>query len=182
MGSARKRLSTERCGSSEKSDWVGTSAGCSSRPTLFFFTLLSALGDWPAWTASMVSFVFQPLAALIRGCCSVTKSGPTLWPHRLQHARLPCPILCPRVCSNSCPLCWYAMQRSHPLSPPSPLAFNLSQCISVFPNELALPIRWPKYWSFSFSISPSNKYTGLIFFRIDHFDLLPVQGTLKRVP
>ena len=49
----------------------------------------------------------------------------------------------------------------------------------VFSNELALPIRWPKYWSFSFSISPPNKYSGLIYFRIDWFDLLPVQGTLK---
>ena len=51
--------------------------------------------------------------------------------------------------------------------------------IRVFSNELALPIRWPKYWSFSFSISPSNEYSGLISFRIDWFDLLAVQGTLK---
>ena len=51
--------------------------------------------------------------------------------------------------------------------------------ISVFPNELALCIRWPKYWSFSFSISPSNEYSGLISFRIDWLDLLAVQGTLK---
>ena len=51
--------------------------------------------------------------------------------------------------------------------------------IRVFSNELALHIRWPKYWIFSFSISPSNKYSGLISFRIDWFDLLAVQGTLK---
>ena len=51
--------------------------------------------------------------------------------------------------------------------------------IRVFSNELALYIGWPKYWSFSFSISPSNEYSGLISFRIDRFDLLPVQGTLK---
>ena len=51
--------------------------------------------------------------------------------------------------------------------------------ISVFSNELALCIRWPKYWSFSFNISPSNEYSGLISFRIDWFDLLAVQGTLK---
>ena len=51
--------------------------------------------------------------------------------------------------------------------------------IKVFSNELALCIRWPKYWSFSFSISPSNEYSGLISFRIDWFDLLTVQGTLK---
>ena len=51
--------------------------------------------------------------------------------------------------------------------------------ISVFSNESALHIRWPKYWSFSFSISSSNEYSGLISFRIDWFDLLAVQGTLK---
>ena len=51
--------------------------------------------------------------------------------------------------------------------------------IKVFSNGLALPIRWPKYWIFSFSISPSNEYSGLISFRIDWFDLLSVQGTLK---
>ena len=51
--------------------------------------------------------------------------------------------------------------------------------IRIFSNELALCIRWPKYWSFSFSISPSNEYSGLISFRIDWFDLLAVQGTLK---
>ena len=52
-------------------------------------------------------------------------------------------------------------------------------CIRVFSNESVLPIRWPKDWSFSFSISPSNEYSGLISFRIDWFDLLAVQGTLK---
>ena len=51
--------------------------------------------------------------------------------------------------------------------------------IRVFPNESALYIRWPKYWSFSFNLSPSNEYSGLIFFRMDCFDLLAVQGTLK---
>ena len=53
--------------------------------------------------------------------------------------------------------------------------------IQVFTNELALPIRWPKYWSFSFSISPSNEYSGLISFRIDWFDLLAVQWTLESI-
>jgi len=68
--------------------------------------------------------------------------------------------------------------RSHPLSFFSPPAFNLSQH-QGFCNELALLIRWPKYWSFSFSISPSSEHSGLISFRIDWFDLLAVQGTLK---
>ncbi|CAN0500173.1 unnamed protein product [Rangifer tarandus platyrhynchus] len=56
---------------------------------------------------------------------------------------------------------------------------SISPSIKVFPNESALHIRWPKYWSFSFSISPSNEYSGLISFRMDWFDLLAVQGTLK---
>ena len=67
-----------------------------------------------------------------------------------------------------------AIQPSHPLSSPSPPAF-----MRFFSNESALHIRWPKYWSFSFSISPSNEYSGLISFRIDWFDPLAVQGTLK---
>ena len=61
---------------------------------------------------------------------------------------------------------------------PLPLVFP---SIRVFSNESALRIRWPKYWSFSFSISPSSEYSGLISFRIDWFDLLAVQGTLKGV-
>ena len=72
-----------------------------------------------------------------------------------------------------------AIQPSHPLSSPSPPAFKLSHSIRVFSNELVLHIRWPKYWSFSFSISPSKKYSALISFRIDWLDLLAVQGTLK---
>ena len=71
-----------------------------------------------------------------------------------------------------------AIHPSHPLSSPSPPAFYLSQH-QVFSNESALRIRWPKYWSFSFSISPSNEHSGLIFFRMDWLDLLAVQGTLK---
>ena len=71
-----------------------------------------------------------------------------------------------------------AIQPSHLLSSPSPPAFNLSQHQGLS-NESVLPIRWPKYWSFSFSISLSNEYSGLISFRIDRLDLLAVQGTLK---
>ena len=71
-----------------------------------------------------------------------------------------------------------AMQPFHPLSSPSPPALSLSQ-LRVFSNESALSIRWPKYWSFSFSISPSNEHSELISFKMDWFDLLVVQGTLK---
>ena len=69
-----------------------------------------------------------------------------------------------------------AVQPSCPLSPPSPPDLSLS-IIRVFSNESALHIRWPKYWSFNFSISPSSEYSGLISFKIDWLDLLAVQGT-----
>ena len=73
-----------------------------------------------------------------------------------------------------------AIQPSHPLLSPSPPAPILPS-IRVFSNESPLPMRWPKYWSFSFSISPSNEHRGLISFRMDWLDLLAVQGTLKRL-
>ena len=71
-----------------------------------------------------------------------------------------------------------AIQPSHPLSSPSPLAFSLSQHQGLF-KWVSIRIRWPKYWSFSFSISPFNEYSGLISFRMDWLDLLAGQGTLK---
>ena len=77
-------------------------------------------------------------------------------------------------------VCWVsdAIQSSHPLSSPSSSAFNLSQH-QVFSSGSVLRIRWPKYWSFSFSTSPSKEYLGLNSFRMDWLDLLAVQGTLK---
>jgi len=83
----------------------------------------------------------------------------SLLPQGLQHAMLPCPSPSPGDCSTSCPLSHDAIQPSHHLLPPSPPAFNFS-------SELALCIRWSNYWSFSFRISPSNGYSGLISFRI----------------
>ena len=71
-----------------------------------------------------------------------------------------------------------AIQPSHPLLSPSPLASNLSQHEGLF-QWVSSSHQWPQYWSFSFSISPSNEYSGLISFRIDLFDFLAVQGTLK---
>ena len=73
-----------------------------------------------------------------------------------------------------------AIQPSHPLWSPSPPAPNPSQH-QGFSNESALCIRWPKYWSFSFNISPSNEHLGLISSRMDWLDLLAVQGTLKNL-
>ena len=104
--------------------------------------------------------------------------------HVLQYASLPCPSLSPRVCSNSCPLSWWCYLTTSSSAAPfssCPQSFSASGLPSfrVFSNELALQIRWPKYWSISFINDPSNEYSGLISFRIDWFDLLAVQGTLK---
>ena len=71
-----------------------------------------------------------------------------------------------------------AIQSSYPLSFPFPAA-SVFPSVRVFSNELALRIRWPKYWNFSFSLNPSNEYSGLMSFRIDWFDLSAVQGTCK---
>ena len=71
-----------------------------------------------------------------------------------------------------------AIQPSHPLLGPSPPT-SIFPSIRVFSNESVLPIRWPKYWSFSFSINPSNVYSGLISFKMDWLYLLAVQGTLE---
>ena len=103
----------------------------------------------------------------------------SLSPRGLQHARLPCPITNSQsllklmsiqsvMPSNRLILC-------HPLL----LLPSIFPSIGVFSNESVLRIRWPKYWSFSFSVSPSNEYSGLISFWMDWLDLLAVQGTLK---
>ena len=103
----------------------------------------------------------------------------SLWPHGLQHTRLPCPSLSLRVCSSSCPLsqCCYLNI--------APSVASFSFCPHSSPASRSFPesahcSRWPEYWSFSFSISPSSEYSGLISSRsLIRFDLLAVQGTLK---
>ena len=109
---------------------------------------------------------------------SLSVVSDSLWPHGLQHARRPCPSPTLGACSNSCPLSPWRIQPSHPLSSPSPPTFNLSQHqgLSQWVSSLH---RVAKVWSFSFNISPSNEYSGLISFRIDWFDLLAVQEALK---
>ena len=103
----------------------------------------------------------------------------SLWPHGLQYARLLCLLLSPRVCSTSGPL----SRECHPTISSSVAPF--SSCPQAFPasrafsSESVLCIRWPKYWSFSLTISPSKGYSGLISFRINWLDLLVVQGTLR---
>ena len=109
---------------------------------------------------------------------SIAQSCLTLQSHGLHHAWLPCPSPTPGVCklmsiesgmpSNHLILC-------HPLL----LLLSILPILRVFSNGSVLHIRWPKYWSFRFSISPSHEYSGLISFRMDQLDLLAVQGTLK---
>ena len=107
--------------------------------------------------------------------CSVVSHS--LQPHGLQHARLPCPSPTPGAYSNSCPSCWW----HHATISSSVISF--SSCLQSFPASgsfsmsLIHHIWWPKYWSFSFSISPSNEYSGLISFTMDWLDLSPNNGT-----
>ena len=92
----------------------------------------------------------------------------SLRPHELQHTRPPCPSPTPGVHPNH-----LILRRPLVLLP------SIFPSISVFSNESALRIRWPKYWSFSFRVNPSNEHPGLISFRMDWVDLLAVQWTLK---
>ena len=102
----------------------------------------------------------------------------SLWPHEAQHARLPCTSPTPGVHPNPCPLSWWCYSTT------SSSVIPFSSCPQSFPASGSfqmsqLCIRWPKYWSFSFNISPSKEHPGLISFRMDWLDLLAVQGTLK---
>ena len=102
---------------------------------------------------------------------SLSVVSDSLRPHELQHARPPCPSPTPAVHPNSCVSnwrCYPAISSCHPLLllPPIPSSMR------AFSNESTLRMRWPKYWSFSFSIRPSNEHPGLISFRMDWLDLL----------
>ena len=108
--------------------------------------------------------------------CSVLSDS--LQPHESQHARPPCPWATPRVHSNSCPSSrWCHPAISSSVVPFSSCAQSLPESVSS--NESTLRMRWPKYCSFSFSVSPSREIPGLISFRMDWLDLLVVQETLK---
>ena len=114
-------------------------------------------------------------------CCSVTQLCPTLCDPMNCSTQLPYPSLSPRVSSE--------LMSIEPMMPfnhlilclPLLLLPSIFPSIKVFSNQSAICIRWPKHWSFSFSISPSNGYSGFISFRIDCLDLLAVQGTLMNL-
>jgi len=125
-------------------------------------------GD-PAYPS--LSFSQCWLVVQLLGCVRLSETP------RTQHARLPCPSLSPGACSSSRALSqWCPPTLSSSAFPFSSL-LSVFPSIRVFPNKWAFHIRWPKYWSFS--IHPSNDYSGLISFRFDWFDLLAIQGTLK---
>ena len=111
---------------------------------------------------------------------SVTQSCPTLChPMDCSTPGLPVHHQLPEFTQTHAHRVGDAIQPSHPLSSPSPPALNLVQHQGFFSNESVLRITWPKYWSFSFNISPSHEHPGLVSFRMDWLDLLAVQGTLK---
>ena len=115
-------------------------------------------------------------------CCSVTKSCPTLCnPKDCSTPGVPVHHQLLKPTQTHVHHVGDAIQPPYPLSSPSPPAFNLSQHQGLF-NESVLRIRWPKYWGFSFGISPTNVCSGLISFRIDWFDLLALQGTQESSP
>ena len=120
------------------------------------------------------------LQRLLLFSCSVVSN--CLRPLGLHQIRLPCPLLSPGVCSNSCPF-ESVMPSNHLIfyRPLLPLP-SVFPSIRVFSNESAVSIRCPRHWSVNFSISPSNEYSGLISFRIDWLDLLAVQGTQESSP
>ena len=112
----------------------------------------------------------------IRSVQSLSLSN-SLQPHESQHARPPCPSPTPGVKPMS--IEWVMPSNHLILCHPLLLLPPIPPSIRVFSNESTLPVRWPKYWSFSFSISPSSEHPGLTSFRMDWLDLLAVQGTLK---
>ena len=134
----------------------------------------------PSWSLliNIIDIVFtKDTFSSVQFSCSVLSDS--LRPHGLQHTRPPCPSSTPGVYSN--PMSIKSVMPSDHLILCRPLRLlpSVFPSIRVFPNESALHIRWPKYWNFSFSISPSNEHPGLISFRMDWLDLLAVQGTLK---
>ena len=114
--------------------------------------------------------------------CSVTQSCPTLYnPMDCSTPGLPVHHQFPGFTQTHVHWVSNAIQPPHPLSSPFPPTFNLSQQ-QGFSSESVLHIRWPKYWSFSFNISPSSEHPGLISLRMDWLDLFAVQGTIKSSP
>ena len=122
-----------------------------------------------------ISFVPDPGSLLFLSCSVVSNAYNSM---DCSTAKLPCPTSSTRACQIHAH--WVSDAINH-LILCRPLLHlpSIFPSTRVFPNKSVLPIRWPKYWSFIFSISPSNEYSGLISFRIDWLDILAVQGTFK---
>ena len=114
----------------------------------------------------------------IQFSCSVVSNS--LWPHELQHARPPCPSPTPKLNLLKLTSIESVMPSSHLIfCHPLLLLPSIPPSIRVFSTESTLRMRWPKYWTFSFSIIPSKEHPGLISFRMYWLDLLAVQRTFK---
>ena len=142
----------------------------------FMLTTMWCFTDFE--TSLTISLILLCISTYSKHYCSVQLScsvvSDSLRPHELQHARPPCPSPAPGVYPNPRPLSRWG----HPTISSSVIPF--SSHLQSFPaSGSALRIKWPKDWSFSFSISPSNEHPGLISYRMDWLDLLTVQGTLK---
>ena len=151
-------------------------------PNCMFLGLLGLeVGNWFSltekfeWLSQWLSMYTYIYIYLLLFSCSIMSDS--LWPLDCSLPGFSVHHQFPEVTQTHVHRISDAIQPSHPLSSPSPLTFNVSQH-QVFSNESVLHIRWPKYWSFSFSISPPNAYSGLISFRMDWF-YLAVQGPLK---
>ena len=132
------------------------------------------------WGPPVLMGPMSSLGTEIPRCCSVSKSRPTLCdPMDCSTPGFPILHDLPEFAQIHVHWVGDAIKPSHPLPPPSPPALNLSQHQGLI-QWVSSSHQWPKYWSFSFIISPSNEYSGLISFIIDWFDLLAVQVTLKR--
>ena len=133
----------------------------SQSPNILFSSLALFKIHWSLLPISSVQFSHSVMSDSLRR-------------HGLKHTKPPCPSPTPGAAQIHVHQVGDAIQLSHPLLSPSPPAFYLSRISNV-----SLHIRWPKYWSFRFCISPSNEHLGLISFKMDWVDLLAVQGTLK---
>ena len=169
-----------RCWKGGVSFWMWPMEEIKSKSYQRFVNLNTLLNVAEYWKKTKHKTYFKFASSVqfssIQFSCSVVSDS--LRPHELQHSRPPCPSPTPGVHSKSCPLsrwCHPAISSSVILLflPPIPSS------IRVLSTESTLCMRWPKYWSFSFSIIPSNEHPGLISFRMGWLDLLAVQETLK---
>ena len=144
---------------------------------------MHVVGERPGATLSVLRCFLSLISSLLIGVSvqfSRSVMFDSLWPHELKHARPPCPS--PTHGTYSLLSIELVMPSNHLVICRLLLLLpSIFPSIRVFSNESVLHIRWPKYWSFNFSISPSSEYLELISCRMDWLDLLAVQGTLKRL-